>query len=66
MADLQAGPVESYGDVAIERWQRQSHYGRGSHRHATCPCIVCADGRALAGTQPFRPSWRALFARWSA
>lgn len=66
---LSSQAVETYGDVAIERWQAQPQSGRGSrgpHRPNVCVCISCSDGRALLGMQPFRPSWRALFPRWSA
>jgi hypothetical protein len=50
--------VESYGDIAVERWQRTDSWREGRRKHSptNCPCFACADGRELLGLTPFKPS----------
>jgi hypothetical protein len=58
--------VESYADVAVERWGRtmgadpRGGFGR-RHEARSCGCLVCADGRDALGLIALKP----LFARRS-
>jgi hypothetical protein len=63
-ATVAAEPVESYADVAVERWhhERLLRPRRGqSRRHNPrfCCCLTCADGREATGQRPLIP----LYAR---
>lgn len=53
-----AETVESYGEVAVERWQHTDAHrpGRRKHSPTTCSCLACADGREVTGMTPFKPS----------
>lgn len=54
--------VETFGEVAIRRWQRMGQVAWNRPHHPEfCACLTCADGREMAGREPLIP----LFARRS-